>query len=64
MYLTFQLSAWIWNSLWKPSSIEVTPTAAKDGYVVINLTAHDGGRITLEGVDDLDDLDDNRRYGR
>ena len=29
----------------------------KDGYVVINLTAHDGGRITLEGVDDLDDLD-------
>ena len=29
----------------------------KDGYVVINLTAHDGGRITLEGVDDLDALD-------
>ena len=29
----------------------------KDGYVVINLTAHDGGRITLVGVDDLDDLD-------
>ena len=29
----------------------------KDGYVVINLTAHGGGRITLEGVDDLDSLE-------
>ena len=29
----------------------------KDGYVVINLTAHDGGRITLVGVDDLDSLE-------
>ena len=29
----------------------------KDGYVVINLTEHGGGRITLEGVDDLDALD-------
>ena len=29
----------------------------KDGYVVINLTDHGGGRITLSDVNDLDQLD-------
>ena len=29
----------------------------QDGYVVVNLEAHGGGRITLQDVDDLDDLE-------
>ena len=29
----------------------------QDGFVVINLEAHGGGRITLQDVTDLDDLE-------
>ena len=58
MYLTSQLSAWTMEQLMDAIEYRGDPEAVtKDGYVVINLTAHDGGRITLEGVNDLDSLE-------
>ena len=37
---------------------DINPGGTADGYVVINLEAHGGGRITLSSVADLDALED------
>ena len=45
------------------AAMSIRGTPGTDGYLVINLEAHDGGRISINDIDDLDDLDESGADG-